>query len=308
MIKRWNEFIREFIENSDNLIDIKMQEIKDLIDGVSQGQNIVYEWKNMNDHQLDVSFTVGEMSIKYEFDIDQLEITKVANDTIDFKETVESIDEGLDIIEKDIHSILGISESYTSEYDSSITEEDAEQIVSRILDFNKIGAMDNTADNEGLVDELQEILSNFDKETIDLVVDTILFADESNSWKDWAIDEIIRVGDLVMGRYGTEPRQVLNAYDSAFNFLRRHFNWEEELNEARAKSSRYKGRKIPGKYLTKNPKAMKKEIDTYRGKKEYKKDWDADYKSGKGGKGKRVKTKKSASTLAYERMFKNKEK
>lgn len=78
--------------------------------------------------------------------------------------------------------------------------------------------------------------------------------------------------------------------------------------KGRAKSQRYKGHKIPGKYLTKNPGAMKKEIDTYRGKKEYKKDWDADYKSGKGGKGKRVKTKKSASTLAYERMFKNKEK
>ena len=51
----------------------------------------------------------------------------------------------------------------------------------------------------------------------------------------------------------------------------------------RVKSQRYKGRKIPGKYLTKNPGKMKKEIDTYRDKKEYKKDWDADYESGKGG-------------------------
>ena len=51
---------------------------------------------------------------------------------------------------------------------------------------------------------------------------------------------------------------------------------------------------------------MKKEIDKYRGKKEYKKDWDADYTSGKGGKGKRVKTKKSAATKAYQKMFGNK--
>jgi hypothetical protein len=56
-------------------------------------------------------------------------------------------------------------------------------------------------------------------------------------------------------------------------------------------------------YLTKNPGKMKKEIDTFRGKKEYKKDWDADYTGGKGGKGKRVKTKKSAATKAYQRMF-----
>jgi len=80
-----------------------------------------------------------------------------------------------------------------------------------------------------------------------------------------------------------------------------------EISE-RVKAQRYKGKKIPGKYLTKNPSKMKKEIDTYRGKKEYKKDLDADYSSGKGGKGKRVKTKKSAATKAYQRMFGNKEK
>lgn len=71
----------------------------------------------------------------------------------------------------------------------------------------------------------------------------------------------------------------------------------------KVKAQRYKGRKIPGKYLTKNPGKMKKEIDTFRGKKEYKKDWDADYTSGKGGEGKRVKTKKSAATKAYQKMF-----
>jgi len=81
-----------------------------------------------------------------------------------------------------------------------------------------------------------------------------------------------------------------------------------DLLDERAKAQRYKGKKIPGKYLTKNPSKMKKEIDTYRGKKEYKKDWDADYKSGKGGVGKRVKTKKSAATKAYQRMFGGKEK
>ena len=71
----------------------------------------------------------------------------------------------------------------------------------------------------------------------------------------------------------------------------------------RSKSTFYKGRKIPGKYLTKNPNKMKKEIDKFRGKKEYKKDWDADYESGKGGVGKRIKTKKSNATKAYQKMF-----
>ena len=48
---------------------------------------------------------------------------------------------------------------------------------------------------------------------------------------------------------------------------------------------------------------MKKEIDEFRGKDKYKKDWDADYKSGKGGKGERNDTKKSADTIAYQKKF-----
>jgi hypothetical protein len=48
---------------------------------------------------------------------------------------------------------------------------------------------------------------------------------------------------------------------------------------------------------------MKKEIDTFRGKKEYKKDWEADIDKRSGS---RIKTKKSAATKAYQRMFGNK--
>jgi hypothetical protein len=51
------------------------------------------------------------LSIKYDFDIDDLLVTKTAGGTIDFQSNVESIDEGLEMIEKDIQSILGISES-----------------------------------------------------------------------------------------------------------------------------------------------------------------------------------------------------
>jgi hypothetical protein len=302
MIKKWNQFIREFVEN-DSIIDVKMQELKDLVEGISDGQNFIYEWENKNDHQLLVNFSTGELSIRYEFDIDDLILTKVVGETIDFTENIESIDEGLDMIEKDIQMILGISES--DQYSSSIKEHEVENVIKRILNFSKIGAMDNSADTEGIVEDMEKALSSFDKETIDLVIDTILFGDDSESWKEWISKEIIRVGDKVMSKYGTEPMQVLNAYDTAFNYLKRNFNWKEgeEIVEERVKSQRYKGRKIPGKYLTKNPGKMKKEIDRFVGKKEYKKDWDADYTSGKGGEGKRVKTKKSAATKAYQRMF-----
>jgi hypothetical protein len=78
----------------------------------------------------------------------------------------------------------------------------------------------------------------------------------------------------------------------------------KKKKRGRPKAERSKsGRSVPGKYLTKNKSAMKKEIDKYAGKDTYKTKWDADYKSGKGGVGKRYETKKSAATKAYERMY-----
>ena len=110
MIKKWNQFILEFIENSDSLIDAKMQELKDLIESVSDGQNLIYEWENKNDHELIVNFTNNELSIRYEFKVDEMVVNKIVGDVVDFSECVSSIDEGLEIIEKDIHMILNINE------------------------------------------------------------------------------------------------------------------------------------------------------------------------------------------------------
>ena len=67
-----------------------------------------------------------------------------------------------------------------------------------------------------------------------------------------------------------------------------------------------KGKKVPSKYLKGlkskgeygSKEAMKKEIDKFAGKDEYKKDWKADYKDGK-----RIKTKKGAATKAFEKRF-----
>ncbi len=129
---------------------------------------------------------------------------------------------------------------------------------------------------------------------------------KSNLHFEWCIDlddpsiRLSKNGEIVY-------RQKVYNIDESLDLLEKDIHKICGVSE-RVKSQRYKGRKIPGKYLTKNPGKMKKEIDTYIGKKEYKKDWDADYKSGKGGVGKRVKTKKSAATKAYQRMFGDKEK
>lgn len=78
------------------------------------------------------------------------------------------------------------------------------------------------------------------------------------------------------------------------------------------KSSKTKsGKKVPRKYLSGlrekgkygSKEAMKKEIDQFRGKDEYKLNWDADYKDGK-----RIKTKKGKATKAFEKRFGKEEK
>ena len=84
-------------------------------------------------------------------------------------------------------------------------------------------------------------------------------------------------------------------------------NFFEWLEIKESKSSRTKsGKKVPDKYLSGlsekgkygSKEAMKKEIEQFRGKDEYKLNWDADYKNGK-----RIKTKKGKATKAFEKRF-----
>lgn len=155
------------------------------------------------------------------------------------------------------------------------------------------------------------IESNQENENLQGVLKVSLIATDTIAQISWELD--LDSPHLIVKEIGDsdELEEIYNSHlssvEEGLDVIEKHIYDIFEISE-RVKAQRYKGKKIPGKYLTKNPGKMKKEIDTYRGKKEYKKDWDADYTSGKGGKGKRVKTKKSAATKAYQRMFGNKEK
>jgi len=65
--------------------------------------------------------------------------------------------------------------------------------------------------------------------------------------------------------------------------------------------------KYPKKYLTSNPNVMKREIKKHGGKADDDSSaygpWDADYKSRKAGKGKRVKTKESKYTKKFKDLY-----
>lgn len=65
--------------------------------------------------------------------------------------------------------------------------------------------------------------------------------------------------------------------------------------------------KYPKKYLTSNPNVMKREIKKHSGKADSDpsayKEWDADYKSRKAGKGKKVETKASKYTKKFKDLY-----
>jgi hypothetical protein len=65
--------------------------------------------------------------------------------------------------------------------------------------------------------------------------------------------------------------------------------------------------KYPKKYLTSNPNVMKREIKKHSGKADDDSSaygpWDADYKSRKAGKGKKVKTKSSKYTKKFKDLY-----
>jgi hypothetical protein len=123
MIKNWNQFIKENVTNPDSYLDMRMQEIKDLLDNSENSEALIYEWENKNDHELFVNFSANGMNVRYEFDIDDMQVTKIANDVHDFTEEVESMEAGVEMIEQDIHSTLGISERFLNEskYEESIS-------------------------------------------------------------------------------------------------------------------------------------------------------------------------------------------
>jgi DNA-binding Lrp family transcriptional regulator len=227
MIKKFNEFIREFVDNTDSVLDAKMQEIKELVDSIG-GQAFMYEWENKNDHELFVNFTNNELILRYEFDIDDLMLKKIASNVVDFETAVSSIDEGLDIIEKDIHSILGVSETYQGRWSESLKSEDVKQIypmVKRILEIYP----GESADQEGIVEELERKLSSYDDIVREYIIDTLMFGDPDISF-DELERKVIDLGDRIYDM-GTERRMVIDAFEAAFEVIGKHFYLTESKYE-----------------------------------------------------------------------------
>ena len=110
------KLFREFVSNQPS-IDARLQELKDLIDNISDN-NIIYEWENKSDHEVVVNFTKDGTQIRYEFDIDQFLVTKFEEERHVFSQEVTTTEEGMEIIERDIQKILGIHETKSVDSDN----------------------------------------------------------------------------------------------------------------------------------------------------------------------------------------------
>jgi hypothetical protein len=224
-LNRYNQFIREFIENSDNILDNKMVELKDLVNSISDGHNMIYEWENKNDHELVINFTINSLTITYQFDIDSLYVQKVVGGSVDFHETVESIDEGLSMIEKDIHMVMGIGESYVGQWDSSITDSDVNDLAPTIEKVQEFFSRLHEEDLILHIAKIEKILQNYDKKVRSFIIDLLLYGSDSDIAQ--LEESIINLGDDIMYQYGTEPRMVLNAMSDVFEYASRYVNITE---------------------------------------------------------------------------------
>jgi hypothetical protein len=83
-----------------------------MVKSFTEGKDLMYHWENKNDEAIVITFQFDGVALKYDFDIDEGVLTKTSDDEVEFEEMVESVEEGLEMIEKDIQMMLGISERF----------------------------------------------------------------------------------------------------------------------------------------------------------------------------------------------------
>lgn len=139
-----------------------------------------------------------------------------------------------------------------------------------------------------------------------------VFKKYSRATRKKAWDKITsKKGEKEIEKILVDPNRQVNTFQKLANESvdqkEKILKFSEWIELKETKNSKTKsGKKVPAKYLSGlnkkgkygSEEAMKKEIDKFRGKSEYKLNWDADYKDGK-----RIKTKKGSATKAFEKRY-----
>ena len=106
---------KKLLNSNIDHINSRMEELDGVI-SENHDDLVVFSWsvdeKSENDTksqgQLNIDFTHKNIVTRFEFDLDELKLEKLLDDELDFSEIVDSIDEGLDIIQNEIYHYLGV--------------------------------------------------------------------------------------------------------------------------------------------------------------------------------------------------------
>ena len=118
-------------------------------------------------------------------------------------------------------------------FDSSIKEIDVKDILPRIKrtqqrfdSYNTELDMSNDEVNE-IVHKLEDKLRPYDKVVSEFFIDKLLF----DIHDEEIVGELVKLGDRIMQRYGTEPKQVMNALTEALDMLAVYVEPEGPVDE-----------------------------------------------------------------------------
>lgn len=142
-IKNYKNFIAEFVNNSINMefIISKLEELRDVVTsevGIGENMGVFLEWdfeagqsqniisgdsgdiietgESVSSGKLNIHFSFddiksGQTDVKYKLDMESLTLDKSEQGVDSEQVKLSSVEDGLDIIEKDIYYYLEISES-----------------------------------------------------------------------------------------------------------------------------------------------------------------------------------------------------
>lgn len=115
------------------------------------------------------------------------------------------------------------NEFYRAKWNSSIKEED---IIDLIPIISKIqNSISKDQSNVKYIKSVESNIVNYDTQVSDFIIDLFFYQDIID--EEYIIDEIIELGDIIMNKYGTEPRQVINALQDTIDFL----SWKIGIDE-----------------------------------------------------------------------------
>ena len=169
MIKKFSHYILESKDNS--IIDAKLDELSDLLKNSSNKTDLMYQWEDEEESELIINFMIDNKSYRYEFELDDLFLIKIIENKIDYTKKVSSIDEGMDMIEKETQDIINVNEDILNE---DLDKSDVEVIAELILSVDE-KSIDRNDSSVPLIEILETELNNIDEKLRSEIIDLALF-------------------------------------------------------------------------------------------------------------------------------------